>query len=232
MEDGELIASWEPETAKPTLVLRFEDMEEMHKLQARLTQSLTGYDDEGARFDRVETAFMGNAQLGRRDLLGGEVVTFMTITTRAAMAESEEFRRAALLVEQKARAAIGSSLTTTAWKPSDETIDWLEKWADEVVGVFPAGGGWSPKNKTHLIREGFNAYVTEHGRSELALRGTSGGRAFSDFVQKRFRGAAEYVRSGSNVYLAGLYRRPEAKKSWFPGGNLVYEVLANMPEPG
>lgn len=216
MEDGELIASWNPEGARSTLILRFEDASEMYKAQARVTQALNGWTDEGVRYDGVETAFMGTAQLGRRDLLGDEVVTFLTVTTKPAMIESEEARRGALLAEQKIRAVIGASLTTVAWKPSDETIDLLERWAEEAVAVYPVGEGWQPRAKVTRIRDGFNAYAADHGRPELALRGTSGGRSFSDFVRSRFKDDVRYVRQGSNPYFVGLYRKSDAKRDWFP----------------
>lgn len=215
MEDGELIASWEPDKASWTLVLRFEDPEKMFQAQARITESMAGWTDEGDRIDDVETAFMGQAQLGRRDMLGGEVVTLLAVTTAAAMAESEVARRTLALAEQKARGPVGGSLLHQAWRPSSETIDLLERWANEAVTVYPAGG-WRPRAKVHLVREGFNRYVTDHGRPELALTGTAGGRAFSDFVRVRFRDEVEYARIGSNPYFTGLCRKAGAKRNWFP----------------
>ncbi len=234
MDDGELIASWSPELSAWVLTLRFDDVEKMVRAQARITEALCGWTDEGDRVDDVETVFMGRAQVGRREHFGGEVVTLLTVTTKATMAESEQARRALLLQEQKARGQVGGSLLHQAWKPSNETIDMLEKWADEAVAVFPAGGAWRPRAKVSHVRDGFNSFVIDHGRPELALTGTTGGRAFSDFVKVRFREGVEYSRTGSNPYLHGLYRRPGAKPSWFPNIQGAAEEAAKLEprDPG
>jgi hypothetical protein len=101
--------------------------------------------------------------------------------------------------------------------PSSEQEDWFDKWVDEVVELAPAEGTLLQAAKSDRVRAGFNAYLADYGRPDLAFNGSSGGRAFSALLKRRFGGGLKRATNDSgNPYYLGLRRRETAKTTWFP----------------
>ncbi len=215
MDDGELIASFDPAGGRYLLVLAFDDVEDMVKARHRVIRDFCGWTEDGDRFDRAEVIALSRGAVGKREAFGGTVCLRLLVSSAEDDASLEQLRKAVALEEVKHRAPIGASITE-AWQLGPEQMDMLEKWADEVVETYPAGKGWRPKAKTARIRQGYNTFCVDHGAPELQVIGVHGGRAFVEFLRTRFRDEFEYVLSGSNPYSVGLYRKPTAKRGWFP----------------
>lgn len=218
MTDGELLASWEPGDPAHVLVLRFADPEDMLRTQERITKQLRGWTAEGERYDKVETVAMTYGQVGSRDLMDGRVATFLVVTTPEAVRETEaarnEWAHGDMLKE-------GLELERTrladAMDPSSEQEDWFDKWVEEAVVAVPAEGMWMQAAKSNAVRAGFNSFVSDYGRPELAFSGSGGGRAFSALLQRRFADDLKRASNDSgNPYFLGLTRKSGAKSSWFP----------------
>jgi hypothetical protein len=214
-DDGELVASFEPGGQRHVLVVAFDELQDMVRARERIVSEMCGWTDEGERYDRAEVLAMVAAAYGERPLLDGSIVGRLLVSSRENDESMEGLRRHLVKQEMQRRAPLAFEVPD-AWKPGPEHYDMLEKWADEAVAVAPAGEGWRPRAKTARVREGYNAFVHDHGRDDLALHGVHGGRAFVDFVRRRFEGEAEYARNGSNPYVVGLYRKPGARGKWFP----------------
>lgn len=213
--DGEFIASFEPGGKKNVLVLAFDELEDLLQARQRIVTSMCGWTDTGERYDRVQVLAMTQGAVGARPMLDGSVVGTLVVSSAEDDRRLEITRREVVLEEMKRRAPL-SSAVVEAWKPSDEHIDMLERWAEDAVQIYPAGGSWQPRAKTSRVREGFNAYVVDHGRPDLQLVNVHGGRVFADFIRLRFAAPDRYVQVSSNPYFQGLQRKPGAKKEWFP----------------
>jgi hypothetical protein len=215
VDDSELIASFEPSGGRHLLVMAFDDVEDMVLARERLVASFCGWTDEGERFDKAEVLAMTRGALGRREMLAGSVVGRLIVSSAEDDEALERLRKAVALRTVKRRTPVGATITEK-WRPGPEQLDMLEKWADEAIAAYPAGGGWRPKTKPARIRKGFNAFCEDHGAPELALVGVHGGRALVDFLRARFRDEFEYLPDPSNPYIQGLHRKSGAKRSWFP----------------
>lgn len=215
MNDPEIIASFEPGGRKYVLVLEFDELEDMVQARQRIVASMCGWTDEGERYDKVEVRTMTSGSVGSRPMAGGALVGTLVVSSAEDERRMELTRREIVLAEQKRRAPVGSMIVES-WRPSDEHLDMLEKWAETAVAVYPAGEGWQPRAKTGRVREGYNVFALDHGREDLQLHGVHGGRVFADFIRVRFPGEGRYAQFGGNPYFVGLYRKPEAKRDWFP----------------
>lgn len=216
MNDPEIIASFEPGGRRYVLVLEFDELEDMVQARQRIVASMCGWTDEGERYDKVEVRTMTSGSVGSRSMAGGALVGTLVVSSAEDERRLELMRRELVLAEQKRRAPIGR-IAIEAWKPSDEHMDMLEKWAKEAVAIYPAEERWQPRAKTSRVREGYNSFAEDHGRPDLRLHGVHGGRVFADFIRVRFGPEDRVIHIGNNSYFQGLYRKPSAKASWYPG---------------
>lgn len=218
-EDGELVASFSPGAPKYMVVLAFDDVLDALEAQERIMAKYCGWEEDGTRFDKVQTLLLAHGQPARREFFGGEVLIQGAVTTQTSVAETERDRKAwAQTRMQQSGLALGSRRLADAWSPGPELLDLFDRWADEAVEVDPAGVERGNRRKTGTVRNGFNSFLADHGRPDLMLGGTAGGRVFSSMVRKRFADDSAVVTAGgSNTYFVGLRRKPGSKPSWFPG---------------
>ena len=215
MDDNELIASFEPSGGRYLLVLAFDDVEDMVKTRERTLANLCGWTDQGDRIDKVEVVAMTRGAYGQRSGVDGSVALKLLVSSAQDDEDMEQLRKSIAIEEIKRRAPIGA-LVAERWKPSPEHMDMLEKWAEEAIAVFEPVNDWRPRAKPARIRKGYNSFCEDHGAPELTLHGIHGGRALVDFLKLRFGDDLQYLYDPNNPYIQGLYRKPNAKQSWFP----------------
>jgi hypothetical protein len=219
MQDNELIASFEPRKAGWVLVMQFDELEDMLLEQERIhALHRQDRDDEGAPLPQVETLWMGETQVGGREMMAGQVRTALLVASEAGMRETEEARRSWAQSRMQASTLLPVSRgVSEGWAPSSDQVDMLRKWAAECTEPAPAGGGESsPRIKTNVAREGFNLFARDHGRPDLSFLGSAGGRAFSRVLQNLLPDSVQVRRgSASNVYIHGLQRREGTNPKYF-----------------
>jgi hypothetical protein len=219
VQDNELIASFEPKTRGWVLVMAFDDLGEALIEQERI-QALhrEDRDEEGAALPQVETLFLGPAQYGERKLMAGGITTGLLVASTQALNETAEARRDWARQRMQRSSVITVKRGVSAeWAPTNDQMDMLERWAEDVLEPDPAGNeGWTRRIKVSVAREGFRQFALDRDRPDLAFEGSNGGKAFSAALQAMFSGAAAVRRSeAGHPYVHGLRRKDGANRRYF-----------------
>jgi hypothetical protein len=216
-QDGEVMARFDPRPGGYALVLEFTDLATLFEVQ-EVAMALNRVRDENGQLgdERVRTVAFGRALLGEAELFGHFDATLVA-PTKGDLALAEQARRD-WSAGRSLRQGAGSPTVKLAegWEPSTEQLDWAERWRDAAIEPHPAGGN-GPKIYTGRFLQGFNSFVTDHGREDLALSGVAGGRAVSALVQVWFDLKTVRDANGNNPHFRGVQRKAEAKASWLPG---------------